>query len=144
LIAQFEVAELGVRPNTIENGTKCLTGSRIDLLDVGLTGIFVRLLPSLSPLTVTAGRLFVALTVVLPILGLFRESRQSFKSAMGRPIAYVLALLLAGYYLLATAAFQMAPVAEVALLLSTPPLFYWLSAECMVISPPTVKSVAPC
>jgi drug/metabolite transporter (DMT)-like permease len=30
---------------------------------------------------------------------------------------------LAGYYLLATAAFQLAPVAEVALLLSTPPLF---------------------
>jgi hypothetical protein len=39
-------------------------------------------------------------------------SRQSFKSAVGRPLAYVLALLLAGYYLLATAAFQMALVAE--------------------------------
>lgn len=89
----------------------------------GLTGIFVRLLPPLSPLTVTAGRLLVALVVVLPILGLFRSSRQSLKSALGRPSAYVLALLLAGYYLLATAAFQMAPVAEVALLLSTPPLF---------------------
>jgi drug/metabolite transporter (DMT)-like permease len=38
-------------------------------------------------------------------------------------VSYALALLLAGYYLLATAAFQMAPVAEVALLLSTPPLF---------------------
>lgn len=89
----------------------------------GLTGIFVRLLPSLPPLTVTAGRLLVALVVVLPTLGLFRSSRQSFKSALKRPIAHVLALLLAGYYLLATAAFQMAPVAEVALLLSTPPLF---------------------
>jgi len=89
----------------------------------GLTGIFVRLLPSLPPLTITAGRLFVALLVVLPILGLFRSSRQSFKLALERPVAHLLALLLAGYYLLATAAFQMAPVAEVALLLSTPPLF---------------------
>ena len=32
-------------------------------------------------------------------------------------------LLLAGYYALATAAFLMAPVAEIALLISTPPLF---------------------
>jgi len=89
----------------------------------GLTGVFVRMLPHLSPLTVTAGRLLVALVVVLPVLGFFRSSRQSFKSELGRPVAHVLAWLLAGYYLLATAAFQMAPVAEVALLLSTPPLF---------------------
>ncbi|MEZ5591460.1 MAG: DMT family transporter [Gammaproteobacteria bacterium] len=89
----------------------------------GLTGIFVRWLPSLPPLTITAGRLLVSLLVVLPVLGLFQSSRQAFKSVLKRPVAYVLALLLASYYLLATTAFQMAPVAEVALLLSTPPLF---------------------
>lgn len=77
----------------------------------GLTGIFVRLLPSISPLTVTAGRLVIAFVVVLPALILFRDTRRGFKTALGRPIAYVLALLLSGYYLLATAAFQMAPVA---------------------------------
>src|SRR5262249_53284450 len=43
--------------------------------------------------------------------------------AVKNPVAYALASLLAGYYLLATAAFDLAPVAEVALLLSTPPLF---------------------
>ena len=37
--------------------------------------------------------------------------------------AYALASLLVGYYLLATAAFQLAPVAEVAVLLSTSPVF---------------------
>ena len=89
----------------------------------GLTGVFVRLLPPLSPLTITAGRFLVALAFVLPVLGLFAHSRRSVKSVLMRPMAYVLALLLSGYYLLATAAFQMAPVAEVALLLSTPPLF---------------------
>ena len=89
----------------------------------GLTGIFVRLLPHLSPLTVTAGRLLIALVVAVPVLVLYRGSRQSFKSVLVRPIAYIFALLLAAYYLLATAAFQMAPVAEVALLLSTTPLF---------------------
>jgi|GEM_PF-3660809 len=71
----------------------------------GFTGILVRLLRALSPLTVTAGWLLVALVVTLPILWLFRSSHQSLKSALGRPVAYVLALLLAGYYLLATAAF---------------------------------------
>ena len=106
---------------TIERNALLVAG--LTSLMWGFTGIFVRLLPAFSPLTVTAGRLLVAFVVILPILGLFRSSRQSLKSALGRPIAYVLALLLAGYYLLATAAFQMAPVAEVALLLSTPPLF---------------------
>ncbi|MHB1175997.1 MAG: DMT family transporter [Sulfuriferula sp.] len=92
----------------------------------GLTGVLVRLLPSLPALTVTAGRLLIALILVLPALGLLRGSRQRFRSLLGRPMAYVFALLLAGYYLLATAAFQMAPVAEVALLLSTSPLFVLL------------------
>jgi drug/metabolite transporter (DMT)-like permease len=39
------------------------------------------------------------------------------------PFGFVLASILTGYYLSATAAFQLAPVAEAALLLSTPPLF---------------------
>lgn len=88
----------------------------------GLTGVFVRLLPPIPPLTITAGRLVIALVAVLPIL-LFRDTKHGFRSALQYPASYALALLLAGYYLLATAAFQMAPVAEVALLLSTPPLF---------------------
>jgi drug/metabolite transporter, DME family len=89
----------------------------------GFTGIFVRLLPGLSPLTITAGRLVIGLAAVLPLVLMFRETRSSLKAALVHPVAYVLALLLAGYYLLATAAFQLAPVAEAALLISTPPLF---------------------
>ncbi len=89
----------------------------------GLTGIFVRLLPPFAPEVVTAGRLAVALAVALPLLALSSGGRQAMRNALGHPLAYLLALLLAGYYLLATAAFQLAPVAEVALLLSTPPLF---------------------
>lgn len=85
--------------------------------------MFIRLLPSINPLTITAGRLVIALATALPIFLLFRDAQQSFKSAINNTFSYILALLLVGYYLLATAAFQMAPVAEVALLLSTPPLF---------------------
>lgn len=89
----------------------------------GLTGIFVRLLPPLSPFIVTAGRLLLALAITIPILAISHNNLVSLKSVIGRPVAYVFAFLLSGYYLLATAAFQLAPVAEVALLLSTPPLF---------------------
>lgn len=89
----------------------------------GLTGVFVRLLPAWSPLTVTAGRLLIALAAALPFLALLPGTRRGLRAALGQPVAYFLATLLAGYYLLATAAFQMAPVAEAALLLNTPPLF---------------------
>jgi drug/metabolite transporter (DMT)-like permease len=89
----------------------------------GLTGIFVRLLPPLSPFAVTTGRLLGALVVALPILAISNTNRLGLKLALRNPVGYALASLLAGYYLLATAAFQLAPVAEVALLLSTPPLF---------------------
>jgi drug/metabolite transporter (DMT)-like permease len=89
----------------------------------GLTGIFVRLLPPVSPFAVTTGRLLGALVVALPIFAISNAKRLSLKIALKNPVGYALASLLAGYYLFATAAFQLAPVAEVALLLSTPPLF---------------------
>jgi len=90
----------------------------------GMTGIFVRVLPSsISPLIITLGRLLIALFVTMLIILCVPKIRQSFLLAFKYSISYVLALLLCGYYILATVAFQMAPVAEVALLLSTPPLF---------------------
>ena len=89
----------------------------------GITGIFVRLLPPVSPVSITAGRLVGALIVALPIYAFSNARRSALKEALKNPVGYVLASLLTGYYLLATAAFQLAPVAEVALLLSTPPLF---------------------
>ena len=89
----------------------------------GLTGIFVRRLPGLTPQAITAGRLLVGLAAALPLLLAWRGMRGKFVQVLAQPLAYVLALLLAAYYLLATAAFQMAPVAEAALLLNTPPIF---------------------
>jgi len=107
-----------------------ITKERITLLAAsltavmwGLTGIFVRLLPGVPPLAVTTGRLSGSLVVALPIFAISDARRSSLKLAVKKPSTYTLASLLAGYYLIATAAFQLAPVAEVALLLSTPPLF---------------------
>ena len=89
----------------------------------GLTGIFVRLLPPMSPLALTAARLGGALIVALPIFATSHGKRSSLIEALKNPLGYVLASLLTGYYLLAIAAFQLALVTEVALLLSTTPLF---------------------
>lgn len=92
----------------------------------GLTGIFVQLLPPLSPLAIAAGRLGISCVVVLPWLLFGHAARQNLLATLTRPVLYLLAGLLVGYYILATAAFQRAPVAEVALLLSLPPLFVLL------------------
>src|SRR5262245_52768031 len=87
----------------------------------GLTGIFVRLLPAINPLTVTSWRLLIALAS-LPIFATRAAHQYNLKRTLTRPVAYVLAGLLVSYYLLATASFQLAPVAEVTLCLVTRPV----------------------
>ena len=106
---------------TIERGP--VLAAALTALMWGVTGIFVRLLPPVSPVDITAARLAGALIVSLPIFAVSNVQRSRLKEALKNPVGYALAFLLTGYYLLATAAFQLAPVAEVALLLSTPPLF---------------------
>ena len=106
---------------TIERGPVLAAG--LTAVMWGVTGIFVRLLPPVSPVSITASRLVGALVVALPIFAISKAKRSHLKEALKGPLGYALASLLTGYYLAATAAFQLAPVAEVALLLSTPPLF---------------------
>jgi drug/metabolite transporter (DMT)-like permease len=88
----------------------------------GLVGPLVRLLPGLTPLELVAGRLGVALAAALPALALPAARREAARALRSRP-AWALALLLTAYYLLAVAAFRAAPVADVALLLATAPLW---------------------
>lgn len=89
----------------------------------GLTGVLIKLLPSVSPFTLTYHRLLIAIFVSLPIiLFLYRKKLEKFKS-LKNPFTWVLSSLMVGYYLTATAAFQLAPVAEVSLLLTISPLF---------------------
>lgn len=111
---------------TIMTERSALAIAAITALAWGLTGIFVRLLPGISPLAITAVRMLIALVSLLPILGYSGASGRisvGLTAALRRPAAYLLALLMVGYYLLATTAFQRTPVAEVALLISTQPLF---------------------
>lgn len=107
----------------------------------GLTGIFVKLLPIMSPVSLTGMRLTIALMVSLPLFWLMRREFISFKNIVTRPVSYVFASLLTGYYLLATTAFQLAPVAEVALLLSTPPLFILFFIVLAGKRPPRAKFI---
>jgi DME family drug/metabolite transporter len=107
----------------------------------GLTGIFIRLLPPISPMLVASARLFIALLIVLPIIILLKNRQHGLAIVYKQPRAYVLASLLVAYYLLATVAFQLAPVAEVALLLSTPPLFV-LALRSIYGKKPAIREVA--
>jgi len=110
----------------------------ITSLTWGLTGIFVRLLPGISPLAITAVRMAVALLCALPVsaYGYSGMTRRTggLASALRRPAAYVLALFMVCYYLLATSAFQRAPVAEVGLLISTQPLFVLAIRSLRILS----------
>lgn len=81
----------------------------------------MRLLPALSPLQLVAGRLLFALAAALPALAI-PALRAQLRDAARRPTAWALAALMSAYYLLAVAAFRLAPVADVALLLATAPL----------------------
>jgi drug/metabolite transporter (DMT)-like permease len=92
----------------------------------GFTGIFIRLLPDFPPMTVTAGRIIAAMLFLLPILILKSKNRTAFKATVKRPIAYFLALHFVLYYILSTVAFQLAPIAEIALLVGTSPVFVFI------------------
>lgn len=89
----------------------------------GMTGIFVRLLPAVSPLYITSLRFLVALVVALPFALLAPRLRGHLVAAVRGRAGWWLALHLVLYYATAVAAYQLAPVAEVALFLSTAPLF---------------------
>ena len=98
----------------------------ISAIGWGLTGVLVKLLAPVSPFALTYHRLLIALIVSAPmILFLYRKKRDKF-IGLKNPFGWILASLLAGYYLSATIAFQLAPVAEVALLLTISPLFVLL------------------
>jgi drug/metabolite transporter (DMT)-like permease len=81
----------------------------------GLTGIFIRLLQGLPPMTIVVGRLLVASVALGLVLVLRRPGRRSLRWSSS-------SLAMAGYYVLATEAFVRAPVVEVTLLVGMAPV----------------------
>ena len=80
----------------------------------GLTGIFIRLLHGLPPMTIVVGRLLVA-SVALGIVLVLRPGRARLRWSWS-------SLAMAAYYVLATEAFARAPVVEVTLLVGMAPV----------------------
>lgn len=87
----------------------------------GMVGTLVRAIPALSPIELVAGRLAFALAGALPALAL-AAPRAHTRHALADARAWALAATMVAYYALAVAAFRLAPVADVALLLATAPL----------------------
>lgn len=100
------------------------------------TGIFIRYLDGFSAAAVIAGRCAFALAGA-GVLLLARKQRISLSTIFTSAPAWKLSLLMISYYILAVIAFQMAPVGEVALIISTSPLFtlIYRRAQGIAISP---------
>lgn len=81
-----------------------------------LAGLWIRLLPGAALATVLSGRLGLAVVAVAPFVWAQRRT-------LGRPTreAWALAAAMVAYYACSVAAFQLAPVAEVALLVNLSP-----------------------
>lgn len=88
----------------------------------GMVGIFVRWLPGWSPFAVLAGRFIVATVAMLPIF-LISSVRHELTRSLRTSQTWYLSLPAIGGYVFGTTAFQMAPVGEVTLLITTSPLF---------------------
>ncbi|GAB2198696.1 DMT family transporter [Sessilibacter sp. MAH4] len=102
---------------------QALAVAALTSLTWGGTGVFVRLLPPISPFVITASRLLIAAAIVVPVLLLVKQTRTRLFASLKQPVAYVFALMFVGYYLFATTAFQLATVAEITLIMCTPPIF---------------------
>lgn len=89
----------------------------------GTVGVFVRWLPGWSPFAVLAGRFIFATAVMIPIVFLASSVRYELTRTLRTPIIWWLSLPAIGGYVLGTTAFQMAPIGEVTLLITTSPLF---------------------
>ena len=86
-----------------------------------MTGPLVRAVPTLSIEAISLGRFAVGLAFAVASVG-SAQVRRTLGRDLRNPLTYLLGGIMAAYYLLATAAFCLAPIAEVALLVGTSPV----------------------
>ena len=87
-----------------------------------LAGIFIRLLPDFSAYYIVAGRFTVALVVMMPLLWLIQKDPITSIRSLQYAEYWHMSVIIVGCCTLGTT-FQMAPVGEATLLMSTAPLF---------------------
>lgn len=89
----------------------------------GLAGIFIQLIQGVPALSIVAIRLAIALVVLVPLLIFIKPDFINDLKALRNPTVWGLGIILFACYTLGTIAFQMAPVGEATLLMTTAPLF---------------------
>ncbi len=89
----------------------------------GMTGVFVRVLSDFPAPAIMAGRLIFALLLIGPVVIWRRPYRRALVIDCANLATWMLSGLLFVYYCAAVAAFGLAPVSDVALLISVSPLF---------------------
>ena len=99
-----------------------IIGAILTALGWGMAGVFIKLLPSFSAFSIVAIRLAFALIVIIPIL-LFQNSFFTQIKELRRLKVWILSLIMLACYTFGTIAFQIAPVGEVTLLMTTAPIF---------------------
>ena len=87
----------------------------------GMAGVFIKLLPNFSAFSIVAMRLALALVITIPLL-LFQNSFFFKIGELRRLKVWILSLIMLSCYTFGTIAFQLAPVGEVTLLMSTAPI----------------------
>lgn len=100
-----------------------LTAAFLTASGWGVAGIFIQFLPSISASSIVATRLTLALAIFTPILFFKKDNFFAHIVSLRRPITWSLSAILFACYTLGTMSFQMAPVGEATLLMTTAPIF---------------------
>ena len=101
---------------------KGLYAGLIAILGWGMAGMFIKLMPSISPIWVSAVRSLIAVIVLLGYVWMRPSLRKGLRK-INTKLNWELGFYTAAFYFFAVIAYQLASVAEAALVLSTTPLF---------------------
>lgn len=104
-------------------------------------GVFVRSLKLVEVWAVGPGRVAIAGLALLPVVLAVRPWREAFAKAVRSLEAWAAAGCMTGYYLSATAAFRLAPLAIAALLVASSPVLV-AAAKFLRGTRPTAREVA--
>ncbi|MEM6928174.1 MAG: DMT family transporter, partial [Myxococcota bacterium] len=108
-----------MRPSSLPTGG--LLALLLPLFGFAMAGIWVRWLGPLDPLAITAGRVAVALLVLVPATLLTPGERRGALGYLRQPRVHGVAARMIGFFGFAVAGFQLAPVALVVLMIGAAP-----------------------
>lgn len=112
-----------IKNNTLSVDKAGISAAFLTASGWGMAGIFIQLIQDISALSIVAIRLILALVVLIPILLVVRTNFWNDIKALRNPTVWGLGAILFACYTLGTISFQMAPVGEATLLMTTAPLF---------------------